>query len=100
MHVLVRPTAPDAAAWNGWAVRRDWPGGHEFVGYRLSQDDAMVFALVDQRQWADCAADVTHSVVQIDVVAYELHAGKLCSSADCPRGAMVLAAGRSAEGVR
>lgn len=39
MRVLARPTAPGAAAWEGWAVRRDWQRGHEFVGYRLAEDE-------------------------------------------------------------
>ena len=86
MRVLDLPAAPGAAAWDGWAVRRDWLGGHEFVGYRETEDDALAFALVDQRLWLDMPGQVVHSVTRINVVAYETHAGKLCTSADCPQG--------------
>ena len=86
MRVLDPPAAPAAAAWDGWAVRRDWQGGHEFVGYRHAEDDALVFAVADQRMWAFLPAKVTHSVVPINVVAYEMHVGTLCTSTDCPEG--------------
>ena len=89
MRVLNPPAAPGAAAWEGFAVRRDWLGGHELVGYRLSEDDALVFALVDQRMLASVPAEVTHSVVPIDVVAYELHVGNLCRLPECPQGRRV-----------
>ena len=91
MRVLNRPAAPGAAAFEGWAVRRDWQGGHELVGYRSSEDDALVFALFDARQWAGTPAEVAHSVVQVNVVAYELHAGLLCTSLGCPIGTPVSA---------
>jgi hypothetical protein len=91
MRVLDPPAAPGAAAWEGFAVRRDWLGGHELVGYRLSEDDALVFALVDQRMLAGVPAEVTHSVVPITVVAYELHVGKLCTAPECPQGTPVSA---------
>jgi hypothetical protein len=29
-----------SAPGHGWAVRRDWPGGgHEFVGFRLAEEE-------------------------------------------------------------
>jgi hypothetical protein len=93
MQSLNRAAALGAAAWDGWAVRRDWLGGHEFVGYRESEDDARGFALVDQRLWVDMPGEVVHSVTRIDVVAYESHAGKLCTSPDCPQGTVVVGSG-------
>jgi hypothetical protein len=74
------------AACDRWAVRRDWHGGHEFVGYRQTEDDALEFALVDQRLWADMPGEVAYSAVAINVVAYEQHSGKLCTLKDCPKG--------------
>jgi hypothetical protein len=87
MRVLVRPTA-EAAAFDGWCVRRNWIEGHEFVSYRLSYDEAMEAALLDQRGWAvDIPGQVAHAVVPINVVVFELHAdGALCASPDCPPG--------------
>lgn len=86
MQVLDRPAMPVGAAWDGWAVRRDWEGGHEFVGYRQSEDAALAFAIGDQRLWATGSTGVAHSLVQIDAADYEVHAGRLCTSGRCPVG--------------
>jgi hypothetical protein len=56
------------------------------VGYRHTVDDALVFALVDQRLLAGVLPEVALSVAPITVVAYQSHAGKLRTSPDCPQG--------------
>lgn len=71
----------------GFAVRRDWrlDGSHEFLGFQLTEAGAGWFAVSDRAYWRRSHIRPTHSVVQISVRDFELHASRReCRSPDCP----------------
>ena len=81
-------TTPRASRWEaGFAVRRDWTvdATHEFVGFRVTAQDATEFAVADRAYWRRGPIQPVHTVVQISVGAFELHLGRrACRAPDCP----------------
>jgi hypothetical protein len=87
---------PRIEPWRpGYAVRRDWVtlgGSHEFIGFAMTRANAGWRAVADRAYWRRGPARPQHSVVEISMRDFVLHAGRRdCRSPDCPAGAPSMA---------